>query len=321
MSRKANVSLTGGTPKRRSRGRFMDFIIRYKWLHLLALPGVLYFIIFKYLPMYGITMAFTNYKGVGGIWGILTADFVGFKQFERFFSSMFFGRLMRNTLLISIYRLIFSFPMPILLAVLINEVSNTKFKRTVQTISYLPHFLSWVVVSGLLMTLLSTSGPINELIATLGGERIYFLSDTRYFRSILVISDIWKGMGWGSIIYLAAITGIDPQIYEAAAIDGATRWQRIIRITVPSIKETIAVMLILQVGKILNENFEQIFNLYNASVYEVADVFETYVYRVGLVQQQYSYSAAVGLFKSVVSLILVLISNRAAKRLGSEGLW
>lgn len=321
MERNANVSVTGRSLNKTRWERFKDFIIRYKWLHLLALPGVLYFLIFKYLPMYGITMAFTNYKGAGGIWGILTSNFVGFKQFERFFSSIYFGRLMRNTLLISTYRLIFSFPMPILLAVLINEVSSTKFKRTVQTISYLPHFLSWVVVSGLLMTLLSTSGPINELIAAMGGKRIYFLSDTRYFRSILVISDIWKGVGWGSIIYLAAITGIDPQIYEAAAIDGASRWQRIIRITVPSIKETIAVMLILQVGKILNENFEQIFNLYNPSVYEVADVFETYVYRIGLVQQQYSYSAAVGLFKSVVSLILVLISNRAAKKLGSEGLW
>lgn len=307
--------------ERLKRTRLMEFFVKYKWLHLMAIPGILYFLIFKYLPMGGLVIAFKNYKGVGGIAGIFTAEWVGFAQFERFFSSIYFTRLMRNTLLISVYRLVFSFPCPILLAVLINEITSTKFKRTVQTISYMPHFLSWVVVAGLLATLLSTSGPINEALAALGLEKIYFLSDTRYFRSVLVVSEIWKGIGWGSIVYLAAITGIDPQIYEAASIDGANRWQRILHITIPSIKETIAIMLILQVGKILNENFEQIFNLYNPSVYEVADVFETYVYRIGLVNQQYSYSAAVGLFKSVISLILVVTTNRAAKRMGNEGLW
>lgn len=309
-----------GKSKRLSE-RLDDFWTKYKWLHLMALPGIVYFLVFKYLPMGGLIIAFKNYKGVGGVAGIFTAEWVGFAQFERFFSSIYFTRLMRNTLLISIYRLIFSFPCPIFLAVLINEITNTKFKRTVQTISYMPHFLSWVVVAGLLSTLLSTSGPVNEALAALGLDKIYFLSDTRYFRSVLVVSEIWKGIGWGSIIYLAAITGIDPQIYEAAAIDGASRWQRILHITIPSIKETIAIMLILQVGKILNENFEQIFNLYNPSVYEVADVFETYVYRIGLVNQQYSYSAAVGLFKSVISLVLVVTTNRVAKRMGNEGLW
>lgn len=310
---------TIASPKKQNA--WSRFWRKYKWLNLLAIPGVLYFLVFKYLPMYGVMMAFTEYKGVGGIWGILSAPWVGFDWFERFFSSIFFTRLLRNTLLISIYRLVFSFPCPILLAVFINEVRSNAFKRTVQTISYLPHFMSWVVVSGLLSVLLSTSGPINGMMAQLGLEKVYFLSDPRYFRGILVISEIWKGIGWGSIVYLAAITGIDPAIYEAATIDGASRWQRIIHITLPSLKEIISVMLIMQVGKILNENFEQIFNLYNPSVYEVADVFETYVYRIGLVKQQYSYSAAVGLFKSVVSLILVVATNCIAKRLGSEGLW
>ncbi len=298
-----------------------NFFIRYKWLNLLALPGLIYFIVFKYLPMVGIYMAFTNYRGAGGVMGIFTAPFVGFQQFERFFSSIYFTRLFRNTLLISLYRLLFAFPCPIILAVLINEVNSARFKKVVQTISYLPHFLSWVVVAGLVSTILSTSGPINAIIKSLGGSQILFLSDSRYFRSILIISDIWKNIGWGSIVYLAAITGISPEIYEAAELDGASRWQRVKHITLPSIKGIIAVMLILQVGKVLNEGFEQIFNMYNPSVYEVADVFDTYVYRIGLVNNQYSYSAAVGLFKSVISLILVVSTNRLSKRLGSEGLW
>ena len=223
--------------------------------------------------------------------------------------------------LISLYRLIFAFPCPIILAVLINEINSTRFKKTVQTISYLPHFLSWVVVAGLVSTLLSTSGPVNAIIKALGGSPILFLSDARYFRSILIISDIWKNIGWGSIVYLAAITSISPEIYEAAELDGASRLQRAIHITLPSIRSIIAVMLILQVGKVLNEGFEQIFNMYNPSVYEVGDVFETYVYRIGLVNNQYSYSSAVGLFKSVISLLLVVTTNRLAKRLGNEGLW
>lgn len=314
-------AIPGGTKKKSLPQRFVSFLIRYKWLNLLALPGILYFVVFKYLPMLGIYMAFTNYRGTGGIAGIFTADFVGFQHFARFFSSIFFGRLMRNTLLISLYRILFSFPCPILLAMLINEINSTKFKRTVQTISYLPHFLSWVVVAGLISTLLSTSGPINGLVVSLGGSPVYFLSDTRYFRSILILSDIWKNIGWGSIVYLAAITGISPQIYEAAELDGASRWQRMRHITLPGIMNIVAIMLILQVGRVLNEGFEQIFNMYNPAVYEVGDVFETYVYRIGLVNQQYSYSSAVGLFKSVISLILVLLANQGARKLGNEGIW
>lgn len=309
------------TAARQTRPGRPNFFVRYKWLNILAIPGIVYFIVFKYLPMLGIYMAFTNYRGVGGVLGIFTAPFVGLQQFERFFTSIYFTRLLRNTLLISLYRLIFAFPCPIILAVLINEINSTRFKKAVQTISYLPHFLSWVVVAGLVSTLLSTSGPVNAIIKALGGSPILFLSDARCFRSILIISDIWKNIGWGSIVYLAAITSISPEIYEAAELDGASRLQRAIHITLPSIRSIIAVMLILQVGKVLNEGFEQIFNMYNPSVYEVGDVFETYVYRIGLVNNQYSYSSAVGLFKSVISLLLVVTTNRLAKRLGNEGLW
>jgi putative aldouronate transport system permease protein len=272
--------------------------------------------------MYGVSIAFKNYEPVGGFWGILNSPWVGLDNFRRFFSSIYFGRLLRNTLLISLYRLIFSFPAPIIMAILINEINSTIFKRAVQTITYMPHFLSWVIVSGLLIVLLSpVSGPIKYMADVFGVKPVNFLSDARYFRSLLVASEIWKGVGWGTIIYLAAITGLDQEIYEAATIDGATRIQRIFHITLPQLMPIISIMLILAVGRILDENFEQIFNMYNPSVYEVADVFETYVYRTGIANSQYSYSAAVGLFKSVVSLLIVSLSNKVAHMLGGEGLW
>lgn len=318
VTKRASLTQTGNKKK----SGFLNFLVKYRYLHLLMLPGLIYFILFKYVPMYGVIMAFTNFDGSGGFWGILNSEWVGFDNFNRFFSSIYFGRLLRNTVLISVYRLIFSFPAPIIMAILINEIRCNVFKRAVQTITYMPHFLSWVVVSGMLIVLLSpTNGPVNSLLESFGVEPIFFVSDTRYFRSLLVVSEIWKSVGWGTIIYLAAITGIDTEIYEAATIDGASRFQKIWSITLPSLKEIIAIMFILAVGKILNENFEQIFNLYNPTVYEVADVFETYVYRQGILNAQYSYTAAVGLFKSVVSLVLVLISNFVAKRLGAQGLW
>lgn len=298
------------------------FFVKYRYLHLMVLPCMAYFILFKYFPMYGVSIAFKNYEPVGGFWGILNAPWVGLDNFRRFFGSIYFGRLLRNTLLISLYRLVFSFPAPIIMAILINEINNTFFKRTVQTITYMPHFLSWVIVSGLLIVLLSpVSGPVKYIADVFGVKPVNFLSDARYFRSLLVGSEIWKGVGWGTIIYLAAITGLDQEIYEAATIDGATRIQRIFHITLPQLTPIISIMFILAVGRILDENFEQIFNMYNPSVYEVADVFETYVYRTGIVNAQYSYSAAVGLFKSVVSLLMVVLSNKVAHLLGGEGLW
>ena len=298
-------------------------LYKYRWLHLFLLPGVVYYIIFSYVPMYGVLLAFKNFKGSGGYAGIWSAPWVGMAWFRSFFKSIYFPRLLRNTLLLSLYRIVFVFPAPIILALLINEIGNGLFKRTVQTITYMPYFLSWVVAAGLIITLLSpTSGPVNLILSQLFHiQPIYFVTETRYFRTILIVSDIWKGVGWGSIVYLAAITGIDQEMYEAAMIDGATRWQRIWHITLPSLKEIIAIMFILQIGRILNQNFDQIFNLYSEAVYEVGDVFETYVYRSGVIDAKFSYSTAVGLFKSVISLVLVYISNFVAKKLGTSGLW
>ena len=303
--------------------KIVRFFVKYRYLHFMALPCVAYYIIFKYIPMYGVVIAFKNYQPIDGFFGIISSPWAGLSNFRRFFSSIFFTRLLTNTLLISTYRLIFSFPAPIILAILINEVSARNFKRVVQTITYMPHFLSWVIVAGLLIVLLSpTAGPIAAIAKMMGFTPIVYLSDTRFFRSILVVSEIWKNVGFGTIIYLAAITGFDQEMYEAATIDGATRIQKILRITLPQLLMSIvSIMFILAVGRILDENFEQIFNLYNPAVYEVGDVFETYVYRTGIINAQYSYSAAVGVFKAVVSLIMVYSANKVAKYLGNQGLW
>ncbi len=302
--------------------RTKRFFVKYKFFNLLVLPGVIYFFLFHYVPIYGLTIAFKDYHGMGGVMGVLTAPWVGFKHFANLFSSHYFWRLLRNTLLISSYRLLWGFPAPIILALLLNEVTTTAFKRTVQTITYLPHFISWVVIAGLAIMLLSpTMGPINALLKQLGIKQITFLADTRYFRSVLVTSSIWRGIGWGSIVYLAAISNISQEQYESAYIDGASRFQRAIHITLPSIRSIIVIFLILRIGEIINENFQQIFNLYNPAVYEVADVFETYIYRRGILQADFSYTTAIGFFKSFTSLLLVYSVNRIVKWMGSEGLW
>ncbi|MCM3626274.1 ABC transporter permease subunit [Paenibacillus glycanilyticus] len=304
------------------RRKTLTWIWKYRYLHLLALPCMLYFLIFKYIPMYGIIIAFKDYKGIGGFEGIISSDWAGFKNFHMFFDSIYFWRLMRNTLMLSLYLLIFAFPAPIILALLINEARGMWFKKAVQSISYMPHFLSWVVCAGLVLQLLTpTGGPVNALMEMMGKEPIAFTSDPGYFRTILVLTNIWKEVGWGTIIYLAAMASIDPELYEASTMDGAKKWHKMLYITLPGIKEIVAIMLILSMGNILDGHFEQVFNLYSPAVYEVADNFDTYVYRIGLVEAKFAYSAAVGLFKSVVALVLVVLANRAAKRLGSDGLW
>ncbi len=310
------------TVGRSGQGGLVRFFVKYRFFHLLVLPGVLYYLIFHYVPVYGLIIAFKDYNGMGGVQGILTAPWAGLRHFQNLFASHYFWRLLRNTLLISSYRLIWGFPAPIILALLLNEVTSRGFKRTVQTISYLPHFISWVIVAGLAIMLLSPStGPVNAVLASRGLKPIAFLADPRTFRSVLVTSSIWHGIGWGSIVYLAAISNIPQEQYESAYIDGATRLQRAVYITLPSISYIIAIFLILRIGQIINENFEQIFNLYNPAVYEVADVFETYIYRRGILQADYSYTTAVGFFKSFTSLVLVFGANRVVKALGSEGLW
>ena len=294
-------------------------MVKYRYLYLLALPPMLFFLIYRYLPMFGIVIAFQNfYPGTG----FLESKWVGFHQFGRLFRSHYFPVIFSNTLIISFQRIFFGFPAPIILALMLNEVRNQTYKRVVQTISYLPHFISWVIIAGLMHQLLSpTFGLFNHLIKQLGGEAIYFLGAKSTFRPVLIISAIWKNVGWGTIIYLAALSGVDPELYEAAVIDGANRWQQTWRITLPAILNVIVILLILRIGDILDAGFFQILNLYSPGVYAVADIIDTYVYREGLLNAQYSFATAVGLFKGVIGLILVAGANRLAKMVGQEGLW
>jgi len=268
--------------------------------------------------MYGSIIAFKDYNLMEGIIG---SPWVGLKHFDALFQAREFHRVFRNTLLISIYRLIFQFPIPIILALLINEVSNMFFKRTVQTITYLPHFLSWAVVGALVIDLLSpSSGLINLALKEFGISPVT-LMDKRYFRAIVVASQTWKETGWSAIIYLAAISSIDPQLYEAAIVDGASKWRQIWYITLPGIRSTIVFIILLRIGALLATDVEQILMLYNPVVYEVGDVIGTYVYRVGLGQMKYSYTTAVGLFQSVVGFILLVIANHLSRRYAETSMW
>lgn len=284
----------------------------------MALPVVAYYIIFHYAPMYGAIIAFKEFNPALGIMG---SPWVGFKHFKSFFEGVYFWRLVRNTLLISVYSLIWGFPAPIILALLLNEVKNKYFKRTVQTVSYLPHFISLVVVCGIIKDFTSTDGVINDIIEFLGGERTNFLMIPEWFRPIYVGSGIWQEVGWGSIIYLAAITNIDPQLYEAATIDGASRWKQIWHITLPGIVPTIVILLILRLGGLMSVGFEKIILLYNSATMETADVISSYVYRRGLLDFDYSFSAAVGLFNSVINLILITSANRLSRKVSETSLW
>ncbi len=292
---------------------------KQRYLVLLFVPAILYYVFFKYLPMYGVQIAFKNYKFRMGIWG---SPWVGLENFEALFTMGSFWEVLRNTFIISGLKLLLGFPAPILLALLLNEVRSSRFKRTVQTISYLPHFLSWVVLAGIFIQFLSPSiGPINILIKSLGGKPIYFLGDAKYFRSVLVLTDIWRSVGWESIVYLAALTSINPEFYEAAHMDGATRWQCTRYITLPSLSPVITIMLILAVGKIINDDFDQVYNLYNEAVYSVGDVLSTYTYRRGLVKMEFGFATAVELFKNVISLILILSTNKIANKINDYGIW
>ncbi|MEJ8304331.1 ABC transporter permease [Saccharibacillus sacchari] len=291
-----------------------------RYLFLLLTPVLIWYAVFAYAPLYGIQLAFKDFRIMDGIWG---SPWVGFKHFEfLFFHSPDFFKILRNTVVISFYHIIFGFPAPIILALLINEIRSTKFKKITQSLTYLPHFFSWVILSGILLTLLSPStGVVNYLIQLLGLEPVYFLGDPNYFRFTLVTSAIWKEIGWGTIIYLAALSGISPDLYEAAVMDGASRWKQTLKITLPSILPVVVLMFILRTGGILDAGFDQILNLYSPATYEVADILDTYVYRVGLQNFQFSLTTAVGLFKNLVAFALVLLTNFVAKRLGQEGLF
>lgn len=297
-------------------------ISKNKFYYLLAVPGLAYLLLFKYVPMIGVIVAFKDITPFSGLEGILYEPFVGLKHFRHFISSYFFWDVMENTVAISGLKLLVTFPAPIILALLLNEVRNKWFKRTVQTISYLPHFLSMVIVAGLVRVMLGVQGGLlNQLVVSLGGQAHNFLTDPKAFRWILVGTTLWQTLGWSTIIYLAAITGLNPELYEAARVDGANKWQQVWAITLPGIRHVIGLLLIFRIGGLLNAGFQQILLLYSPAVYGVSDVISTYVYRSGLLSMEYSYAAAVGFFKSVIALILMLGANKLAHKLGQTGIW
>jgi len=289
-----------------------------KFIYLMALPGIVYFIIFSYLPMGGLIMAFQDYKPKKGILG---SPFVGLKNFTDFFSSIFFGRTVRNTLAISFLELVITFPVTIIFALLLNEVKNNKFKRTVQTISYMPYFISMVVVAGIIIDFCSTRGPIAQLVSLFTGQTQNLLSVPGYWRPIYIISGLWQGLGFGSIIYLAALSGIDQELYEAAVIDGANRWKQTLYVTIPGISPTIIMMLILKIGSMMSVGYEKTILLYNPQIYETADIISSYVYRKGLQEFNYGYSTAVNLFNSVINFILLLVANKISKKYTENSLF
>lgn len=293
-------------------------IKRSRWLYVLMALPILYYIIFCYAPMYGVLIAFKDYKIAKGVWG---SPWVEFKWFEKFLFDEYFWKLVRNTLMLNLYGLVWGFPVPILLALMLNEVRHSKFKRIVQTVSYLPHFISTVVICGMLHNFLSLDGVINQLIAFLGFDKIQFLILPEWFRTVFTASGIWQSCGWNSIIYLAALTAVDSQLVEAAEIDGANRFQRIWHVTLPAITPTISIMLIMQLGRMMTLGYEKIILLYNGMTYETADTISTYVYRRGILKADYSYSTAVGLFQTVVGLIFLTTSNMLSKKLSETSLW
>jgi putative aldouronate transport system permease protein len=288
-------------------------------LHVFLIPGMLYFIIFKYIPMYGVTIAFKDFNIVKGV---MNSPWVGLKHFNYLWQSRDFWRVLRNSLEISMLRMVCSFPAPLLLALMLNEMRSMRYKRTMQTILYLPHFISWVIIVGILNNMLSPStGIFNFFRRELGLSPIYFLTDSSKIRAVLVIAEIWKGAGWGTIVYMAAMTSIDPSLYEAAMIDGASRLQRIRYITLPCISSTIVVLLIMRVGSLMSNGFEEIYLLQNAMTIEVVEVFEVYSYTVGLKEGRYSFSTAVGLFTSVIGCVLLFITNYFSRKVRGYGLW
>jgi ABC-type polysaccharide transport system, permease component len=291
---------------------------RNKYLYLMAIPGLLFYVIFHYFPMYGAIIAFKNYRPS---LGIMQSSWVGLKNFTSFFQSYYFWSILKNTILINCYELLWGFPAPIILALLLNEIRNEKFKKSVQTVTYLPHFISTVVICGLIVDFTSQSGLFNNIVSIFGGTRSNFLMKPELFRTIYVSSEIWQSVGWGSIIFLAALTGIDPELYNAATVDGANRFKQALHVTLPGIAPTIVIMLILRIGKMMNVGAEKILLLYSPTIYDTADVISTFVYRKGLIDANYSYSAAVGLFNSVINFTLLILANKISRKVNDTSLW
>ncbi len=291
---------------------------RNKSLYFIVIPVLLFYILFMYKPMYGALIAFQNYVPAKGMSG---SKWVGFDQFIKFFNSPYFFRLIRNTLVLSLYSLVFCFPAPVILALLLNEVKSKKFKSVTQTVTYLPHFVSMVVAVGIIKEFCLSDGLINDIIVSLGGERSALLQNPAFYRSIYIISDIWQEVGWGSIIYLAALSGIDSQLYEAASIDGAGKLKQMIHVTIPGIMPTVIIMLILRMGSLMSMGYEKTILLYNPSTYETADIISSYIYRVGLLEQNWSYSTAIGLLNSIINCFMLVAANKLSKKVTENSLW
>ena len=309
-----------GLPKRSFGQRLIRDFKRYKLVYLIGFLCLSYYIIFCYLPMGGIVIAFKDFRAARGILGSKWAD-PWYKYVDQFFNGYYFTRLLRNTLLINVMDLVFGFPAPIILALLLNELRSNSYKRVVQTVSYLPHFISMVVICGIILVFFSGSGVINQIITALGGEKILFMQDPKYFRPIYVGTGIWQGVGYGSIIYLSALGGVNADLYDAAAIDGCNRFRRVIHVTIPGILPTVIIMLILKVGSMLSVGFEKIILLYNETIFETADVISSFVYRYGLQKGNYSYATAVGLFNSLFNFTLLVGVNYLSRKVSDVSLW
>ncbi|MBB6733464.1 ABC transporter permease [Cohnella zeiphila] len=295
------------------------YALRHKYLYLLLLPCVVYFIVFQYVPMYGVVIAFEDFNFVKGLTG---SPWIGWDNFRYMFSLPDFYRVFWNSLALSVLRLLFTFPVPIALALMLNEIRRLAFKRVSQTLIYLPYFVSWVVVGGLAVSFLSpTWGVLGVALHRFGIEPPPFLTDPAYFRPLIVLSSVWKDSGWDTIIYLAAIASINPDLYESAVIDGANRFKRIVHITLPSIRSTIVILLILRIGQLMSNGFEQVFIFQNGANKTVSEVFETYTYSLGLLSGRFSFATTVGLFNSAIGLVLLYAAHRFAKRIGEDGIW
>jgi putative aldouronate transport system permease protein len=291
-----------------------------KGLYLLIIPVVVYLIIFNYVPMAGIVLGFERFTPKNGVY---MSEWVGLKHFVTFFSSVFFVRVLKNTLILSLYSIIFGFPAPIIFALLLNELDNEYYKKVIQVVSYMPNFISTVVISGIIIDFVASDGVITDLLVKIGflKDAKNLLSVPEYFRSIMVISDLWQQVGFGSILYLAALTGIDQELYEAAVIDGANRWKQTLHVTLPGIMPTVTIMLIMRIGGLMNANQEKILLLYNPLIYETSDVIGTFVYRKGLLEADYGYSTAVGIFNSIVNVILLFIANGVSRKYSETSLF
>jgi len=298
--------------------KILKLFRQHPWLYIMCVPGVVYFILFRYVPMWGILIGFKDYNIYRGFGA---SPWVGMKHFIRFFSSPNFATLMINTLVLTLYSILFAFPAPIVLALFLNELRADRFKRIIQTMIYVPHFVSWVIVASISFMLLNTMGPINGLINSLGGKSVAFLTELGTFRPIIIIQTIWKECGWGTIVFLAALSNVDVEQYEAAIVDGAGRLRQVWHITLPAIRSTIVILLILRMGSVLDNGFDQIFLMSNAGNRLASDVLETFTYREGIINGFFSYTTAIGLFKSVIGMILILGSNKLAKIAGESGIF